>query len=383
MKIIHTSDLHLDSTHVERWNALDDIIRKCTDEKVDYLVIVGDIFDDIDSPIENLTKLRDKLANIPFKVILIPGNHDFVLFENERDLGDNVIILTGSRNPYYDDSFKIQFLSVPYVSGVNNLYFYEKLMFLRSNLRKGYYSVLVYHGDLKEILERVRYNKERGGLEPESTFSISLKDFQRFPEVSLVLAGHYHTAGEVLQFPFDNNKYFIYSGSPVSITKGDIGLRYIYKLEIDTENVKIMKLERHKLDTFYYERLEIKLAGTEDDPLNSFVMMELEKGLSSDPNRVLILSVSGFINSQVSKLTEREFKEKIREAVEKIGNHRVILDGDRWFNVMDVAYLLEKPYSKSIMTKIDEISDLSSEEKEALKELFINALSKVLATGKR
>ncbi len=383
MKIIHTSDLHLDSIHAERWNALDEIIRKCNEEKVDYLVIAGDIFDDIDSPIENLTKLKEKFANITFKVILIPGNHDFVLFENERDFGDNVITLTGSWNPYYVDSLKVQFLSVPYVSGVNNLYFYEKLMLLRSSLKKGFFTVLLYHGDLKEILERVRYNKERSGLELESTFSVSLNDFQRFPEVNLVLAGHYHTAGDVLTFPFDSNKFLIYSGSPVSITRGDTGPRFFYRIEIDADNSKIVSMQQVKLDTLYYERLDIRLSGTEDDPLNSVIMMELQQGLNSDSSKVLILNVNGFINSQVSRLTERELKEKIREAVEKIGNHRVILDGDRWYNVMDVAYLLEKPYSKNIITKIEGLSDLTVDERDALKELFINALSKVFSTGKK
>jgi len=45
MKILHTADIHLKEYNDERWEALQELINIGRKEKIDVLVISGDLFD--------------------------------------------------------------------------------------------------------------------------------------------------------------------------------------------------------------------------------------------------------------------------------------------------------------------------------------------------
>ena len=373
MKIAHTSDLHIDSQHKERWDALQIVLEKAKEENVDYLVIAGDLFDDVESASEYITKLRRYFSGLGFKVILIAGNHDYKSFEDERDLGDDVIVLS-QKNPLYKDiSNGVSFFTVPYSQGVGNEYFYEQLAYISKNIESVSFNILVYHGDLDEVVKKVRYRKEITGGEGESAFSLSLRVLQKFPTVQLVLSGHYHTYGDPI--PIDETgRFVVYSGAPVSITRGDLGPRYLVVYDVDRETKKV-SLNKLPLGTLYFEKLEIYLSPTSAESIEDIVFSEIENSLKGDPGKILILELKGYINSKEQGINEVKLKEVVRKYSEEKWSGRVILQED-WFGVLDVAFLMDKPFSRSILEQIDRL-DLQEEDKRILKEWFVSALSKV------
>lgn len=105
VKIIHTGDLHLCSARTgvkggkaEIENTFFRIINICKNEKIDFLLIAGDLFDSPFVPQADATEIISAMSQIPDTVIAISaGNHDpacqgSVYFKNT--FPENVIIFT-------------------------------------------------------------------------------------------------------------------------------------------------------------------------------------------------------------------------------------------------------------------------------------------------
>jgi len=88
---LHAADLHLGmritrfdphttgKVREARFTALDNILKKTRDLRVDFVVIAGDLFDD--AAVDNLTARRayEILDSFPVPVYILPGNHDPLL----------------------------------------------------------------------------------------------------------------------------------------------------------------------------------------------------------------------------------------------------------------------------------------------------------------
>ena len=89
MKILHTSDLHLgrnlkeESLYDDQKYMLDEIIDVIKEQKVDVVIIAGDIYDKSIPSVDAVNLFNDfldKLADLKTETIIISGNHD----SNER-----------------------------------------------------------------------------------------------------------------------------------------------------------------------------------------------------------------------------------------------------------------------------------------------------------
>ncbi len=86
MRLLHTSDWHLGrllheaSLHDDQAHALDQIVTMAKEEKVDLVVVAGDLYDRALPPAEAVGLLDDVLTRLVLdartQVLLIPGNHD-------------------------------------------------------------------------------------------------------------------------------------------------------------------------------------------------------------------------------------------------------------------------------------------------------------------
>src|SRR5512134_2258675 len=86
MRLCHTSDWHLGkrlyeaSLLEEQAHALEQIFTLCRDEKVDALIVAGDLYDRAVPPVDAVKLLDDVLArfarDLGIPVIAISGNHD-------------------------------------------------------------------------------------------------------------------------------------------------------------------------------------------------------------------------------------------------------------------------------------------------------------------
>jgi DNA repair protein SbcD/Mre11 len=86
MRILHTSDWHLGkkldkfSRHGEQINVLNEIVESADNQDIDLVLIVGDVFDAFNPPVESIElfyKTIKRLSNFGKRpVIVIAGNHD-------------------------------------------------------------------------------------------------------------------------------------------------------------------------------------------------------------------------------------------------------------------------------------------------------------------
>ena len=87
IKIIHTSDVHLESDtfgrseegKTYRWRiqrAFQKVIDRVIEENADLFLIAGDLFDSNRVPASGVEFVHAELARVPCPVVLIPGNHD-------------------------------------------------------------------------------------------------------------------------------------------------------------------------------------------------------------------------------------------------------------------------------------------------------------------
>ncbi len=89
LKFLHTSDVHLGAYDhskaertMERRQEMHDTFRSVIDlsitERVDFMVIAGDFFDNARVQEDTLQFAGEQLARVPGPVVLLPGNHDHV-----------------------------------------------------------------------------------------------------------------------------------------------------------------------------------------------------------------------------------------------------------------------------------------------------------------
>ena len=87
VKILHTSDVHLESDTFGRSEegkayrrriqvAFQKVVDKVFEENVDLFLIAGDLFDSNRVPEEGIEFALREIARVPCPVVLIPGNHD-------------------------------------------------------------------------------------------------------------------------------------------------------------------------------------------------------------------------------------------------------------------------------------------------------------------
>lgn len=145
IKLLHTADIHLKKLNDDIYETFTKIISLIKREEIEYLLIPGDLFDDL-APED---KLVDKVIELfeyinPCKVLISPGNHDPLTF------GSPYLTKNWPRNVYI---FKEALSSITF----NNIRFYgraftghfeETPLLPRINIDNNYINILVMHGDV-------------------------------------------------------------------------------------------------------------------------------------------------------------------------------------------------------------------------------------------
>jgi len=358
MKILHTADLHLREVGDVRWEALEHLLSQARDLGVDALVVSGDLFDrSLDA--ETLRpRLRERLSGLPFPVIVILGNHDAEAFREGYFFGDSVREIRRWEEPVVlKEGVQIWGLRYKQCSE-------EEMRALLSDLRhrmpEDGVNLLLYHGDLLDVF----YGEDEAGEEGGRYMPVRLSWFVKLP-VQAVLAGHFHSRYEAWEFA--PGRYFVYPGSPVSVTRREVGQRHANLFTLGKPPQKV------PLDTFHYARKELVL-----DPLDSQSPLDrLEELLKDLHSRAqLILRVSGYLDGERFGLTESGLREEI---LRRVGSR---LGAGLEYAVKDVAHLLQDPLYVAFQNRlVQEVSDL--EEQRALRDLFLQALIQLRSGGRR
>lgn len=349
MKILHTADIHLREYEDDRWKTLQKLIEIGKREKVEILVISGDLFDkDIDA--ENLRgEIREVFSNNGFKIILIPGNHDTDSYKSGMYFGEDTIILTDLKDCFEYKDVRIYGLPFEPIEGEEIL---NRLHFFTNKFTLDKKNILLYHG---ELLDAFFSRKDFGDEGEERYMPVKLSYFKDL-HIDYILGGHFHSKFDVRRMK--NGGYFVYPGSPISITKREMGQRKINIFEVGGPP------REYPLDTPYFEEVNLKFDPFKDKNPLKIVEKYFE---SFKPQARIILTIKGYINGKDIGMSESELVDQIK----KIILNRCIEFPK--FEFKDIQTILEDDLFKKFLNKLEQ-TDYNEEKKRQMCDTAIKAM---------
>ena len=228
MKFLHLSDLHLGKRlrgfsllEDQRHFLFEETIPLLKEEKIDVLVIAGDIYD-VPAPSQDAVVLLDDFittcANEHIKVLMIPGNHDSSLRLSYgskifRDRGIYIVTdIKDSLKPIEIERYRFYLLPFMKHHDVNAAFGTEfkdynsaaAFMVEQMNLDRGYINILVAH----QLVIPFHGDPEFAGSEEVVVGTIGNINCSTFSKFDYVALGHIHKPQKI----GDN---IFYCGSPL------------------------------------------------------------------------------------------------------------------------------------------------------------------------
>lgn len=310
MKILHTSDIHLRETGDERWQALRELVSIARDERADLMVVSGDLFDTKIAADRLRVPIREIFNSLPARVLILPGNHDADALSAGQYFGDRVTLMSGPESRYENDSVRVFPLPFERIDGAAVM---ERLLSLRAQATPDKTNIVLFHGELLDIFfDRARYGDE----EDSGYMPVRLSGLDGLG-IDYVLAGHFHAQFDIQSF---KDGYFVYPGSPVSVTRKEQGRRKCNLFEAGQPP------HERALDTFHYVTVELMFNPFDTaDPVES--VRAALAGCHGAASVDLVLG--GFIDLGAARCTEEEFKRRL----EAVADGRVMHIDHVWHDI--------------------------------------------------
>lgn len=351
MKILHTADIHLREFGDERWKTLQKIIEIGKKKKIEIFVISGDLFDkDINA--ENLRpKIRKVFSNTGFKILIIPGNHDRDSYTSGMYFGEDVKVLTDLSNHFEYKDISIRGIPFEPIEGEKII---SKFHLLRNSLNPNKKNILLYHG---ELLDAYFSRKDFGDEGEERYMPVKISYFKDL-KIDYILAGHFHSNFDIHRLK--NGGYFVYPGSPISITKREIGQRKVNLFKVGEPP------QDYPLDTPHFEKIVIEFNPFKDkNPIET-----VKKHLNNlHPGARIILTVKGFINGKNMGMNENILVKRIKN----IAGEKCV---DQYYEFKDIQRILEDNLFKSFIKKLEQ-TNYEKEKKKQMLNMAIKIMIKV------
>jgi exonuclease SbcD len=341
MKILHTSDIHIREYKDDSWRAFESLIKVASKEKIDFFVISGDLFDEKSSFVRLYPEIRPLLNNTDYEFIIIAGNHDEKAFGSEAFLGEKVKIIRNLTEPLEYEN--LRFFGFPF----RNITSGE----VRNNLRKikeltsgDKVNLLLFHGELLDH----SFSGSDFGDEEINYMSVRLSFFNNL-NLKYVLAGHFHTNFQV--YELDSGGFFVYPGSPISITRKETGRRSVNLFEVGNPPTQ------YKINTPYYKKLTLSIYPEG----NISPVSKIKKKIRKSPKEAkLLVSLTGYTEEK-----EEDLHKRIKELEDK----HVNLEIEN--RVRGIKHLTEDELFKAFNSKLEK---LNPSRKQKIKKLVIKSL---------
>ena len=105
IRLLHASDIHVGDIHVDKGDPVKPLVDAAIAERVDAVLLVGDIFDHNRVPTEAGQALADELARLVVPVVVLPGNHDCLVPHSiwrRVEVPANVTVIMGDDGEHVD-----------------------------------------------------------------------------------------------------------------------------------------------------------------------------------------------------------------------------------------------------------------------------------------
>jgi len=351
MRILHTAYLHLQSASDVRWSALESVVAQASNLQADALTIAGDLFDrDVDAH-ELRAALREVFERFEGTVILIAGNHDAKGIREGDHFGENVKVITSIECPVDVDD--VRFVGIPFAEGDVEATL-VRLHEAGRQIRREATNVLLFHGELLHIAPGASAFGDEDGRD---YMPVQLSSFESLG-FDYVLAGHFHSTQRVLDV---GKGYFVYPGSPVSITRKETGKRRACLVEMGSAP------EAVELETRHFKTVDIHAQPERSAELIATIEGSLR---DLDPLATAILTVSGLVNLREIALTEELFAEALKRIAAEFN---AIVGESKW---RDVGEVIDTELFRKLEAKLA-AGDFGDEERSEIREMLLASLMEV------
>ena len=249
IKFIHTGDLHLglqfknvgfhrekaENRRLELWDTFERIVDKGIEDKVDFLFIAGDLFEEEYFTLGDMKRVRDNLAKAwNINIIITAGNHDTLRensLYNRVEWPDNITIFSSEgieKKEFLDKNTTVYGYS--WDSGENEMDIFKDF----SGIDEEKINILIIHGDV--------FSKEG----PYLPLDKKLLENMGFDYIGL---GHIHK-------PILFSNKMAYCGSPEPLDFGETGVHGIIEgmIQDGKTNIKLLPFSKR---TFLEKTLTI------------------------------------------------------------------------------------------------------------------------------
>lgn len=269
VKILHCSDIHFDTPfkelpkeigtmrRAELRESFSKIINRGIDEKVDLVLLAGDLFDNDTIEKSTLTFIKDqidKLKKHNIRVFISAGNHDPYnkkSFYNMVNLGENIHIFKD----------EIERIEIPELNTVVYGASFKEKYIKESNLKdftpkeedKDLVKIMVLHGDLG--------NNETGEYNP-----LLFKEIEE-SKMDYIALGHIHKFSGIKRI---GNTYYAYSGCPEGRGFDEEGDKGIILGEVSLGVVDLDFIKTNKREYFLKE-IDISNCKTKEEVIDKIL----------------------------------------------------------------------------------------------------------------
>ena len=293
IRFVHSADLHLDSPfvgiravapdnvaralHDATFSAYDNIIKLCIEERVDALLVAGDIYDSADRSLRAQLKFVDGLKRLDdagIRSFVCHGNHDPLDGWEARLDYPSSCTRFGSEFeavPVFEDE--------PERAVVHGISYptrdvYDNLVPKLGRVEPNTFSIGLMHAN-------VDGNAEHAAYAP-----CSLADLV-FSGISYWALGHVHTR-QVLS---DQSPTVVYPGNSQGRHPNEPGARGVYLVDVDDAGT--VHLDFRAMDTVRWERplLDISHMETEQDLIDG-LHQSMEDALASSAGRSVVVRIA-------------------------------------------------------------------------------------------
>jgi len=324
VKFAHIADVHLGAWRYPELSALNlssfkKAISECIKEKVDFVIIAGDLFDiampSVDILKDTVTEFK-KLHDASIKCYIVPGSHDFSLTgrtfidvlektgfcrnvaEIEQKLDQDNVKERLCLKSYIDNEHKILIAGIPGKKTGIELEYFKKIEIENLSKYDDFLKILVIHTTLTE-------SKPKEAIMD----SIAIRDL---PDgFDYYAAGHLH----ICDIKEKNKSMVVYPGpifpnNSEELEKLNQGSFFIVNYD---ENKKELNLEKKEIKFNPVMSIEIDVDNLPSDQANAKIIKEIENKDIKD--KIVILKIAGCLTSgKTSDIDFDQIKEKTKEA---------------------------------------------------------------------
>jgi DNA repair protein SbcD/Mre11 len=340
VKFVHTSDLHLDTPFkgLSAWNSelaaklkdatfksFRNIIDLCIDQKADFLIISGDIFDSENKSLAAQLKFVSELKRLSGKGIsayFVCGNHDpLKSWLDTITLPDRVFRFDSSKGQFHRFTKGDEV-----IADIHGISFNEKVV--TENLAADYQlapkpapvSIAILHGTTGVPGPHENYA-------PFKSIDVIRKGFDYWA------LGHIHK----MQVVSPSNPSIIYPGNPQGRDFGETGPKGCLLVEISSGNDPVTEFIPTQVIRF--EDLKIDISGVDQiDLLNGRIIDALKNVESYNENVNYILRIT--LNGRTGLHSELNERAEVEELVQHFNEGQL---AEQYFTWIDQIYADTRP----------------------------------------